>query len=125
MHPGTGTLVVRVVRPHHVAPLLSGLLGPASGALVVPPRRILGGGRTLNVEASVGHSRVGRAGLEDVWVSAGHDVSHHSSRAGAGDEGPVEVSAVVLDSVFDHVGDGLAVAAAIVCESCVCVEEVM
>lgn len=120
-HPRSRPSVTRVVRAHGIAPLGGRLGDLAVGALVVPARRVLRGGRALDEEAAVRYTAVGRGGLEDVRVRARQDLRHHGARAAAGHKGAVAVAAEVLDGVVNHVGDGLAVAAAVVSQGCVMV----
>lgn len=118
MHPGAGAGVVGVVRAYEVSPLLGGLGDLAVGALVVPSRGFLGGGGTLDVEASVRNTGVDGTGLENVGVGSDEDVGHHGTRAGSGNENSLGVSTVLVDCVLDHVDDGLAVTTAIVLQGC-------
>ena len=109
----------RVSSANLVSPLLGGLGELAVGALVVPSRGVLGGGRTCDVEASVGNTGVDGSGLEDVGVGSDKDVRHHGTGAGSGNENPLGVSTVLVNGVLDHVDDGLAVTTAIVLQGCI------
>lgn len=117
LHPGSGAGVAGVVRSDEVTPFLCSLGELAVGARVGPSWRVLGGGRALDVEASVRDTGVDGGRLENVGVSAGKDVGHHSTRASSDDVGPVCVSTVLADRVLDHVRDGLAVTATVVGQS--------
>lgn len=97
LHPGSGAVIAGEVRSHLVTPLRRRLAELAVGALVVPSRGVLRRGRAGDVEAAVGHTRVDRAGLEDVGVGAHEDVRHHGAGAGAGHEYAVDVSAAADD----------------------------
>ena len=117
LQPGSGAVEARVHVADLVAPLLGRLDELAVCARVGPSGGILGGGGSGNREAAGGNTGVDGTGLEDVGVSGDEDVGHHGARAGADGEDPVGVSAVLVYGVLDHVGNGLAVAAAVVGES--------
>lgn len=67
-------------------------------------------------EASCWDAVVDDTRLEDIGVRRGHDVRHHGSRTAAGDEHFARVGIVLGNSPFSHVGDAVAVAAAVVRE---------
>lgn len=68
------------------------------------------------VKAPGSHARVGRAGGEHLRVGGCHDVGHHGTGAGAGDEDLAGVGTVLVDGIGDHIGDGIAVASTVVGE---------
>jgi len=59
---------------------------------------------------------IGTRRLEEVRVRRSHDVRHHRAGARARDEHAACIALVLAEGPADHVGDGVAVAAAIVRE---------
>jgi len=114
LHPGAGASVAGIVGPDHVAPLLSGLDVLSVGARIGPSRGILGSRGSLDEEAAVRNARVDGPRLENIGVGAHQHVGHHGPRASSDGENTVGISAILVDRVLDHVGNGLAVTAAIV-----------
>lgn len=72
---------------------------------------------SVGLEAACWDTRVGSRGNEKLWVGSGHDVGHHCTGAGASYENLAGIAVVLIQGVCDHVGDGIALTAAVVGES--------
>lgn len=129
LHLRAGAGVPRVHGLDDVGPLRGRVDGLALRARAVPGVDAARGGD----EAAGGDARVGNGGLEELGVGGGEDVlqenffsvtgwgfgvdgtyGHHGAGARARHKHLAGVGAVLADSVGDHVGDRVAVAAAVV-----------
>lgn len=115
-HPRPRPVIAREIPPRLITPLLRRLARLPVRTRIVPARRILRGRRALHIEAAIGDAAVATRGLEDIRVGAGEHLGGHCAGAGARDEDARGVAAQLVDGVLDHVGDGLRVAAAVVCQ---------
>jgi len=109
LQPGARSVVSRISGANLVTPRL-GRLDVLTSRAGSPPNAV-------TVKATEGDTSKGRAGSNEIGVSAGEGLGHHRSRRCAGGEHLGRVNIVVGNGETDDAGDTKGVTSTVVCES--------